>query len=183
MDNKSDITLDGTFKIINFVILFSGLIFLLIHYLHLDTFRIDIWIEAFRRATVLAWAKLLFYSGLTAITAFLLFRTPYKVILAEDGIQIYKMLAEPQTIKWEDITKFEIIKSERYRNKISLSIVSDQFSTEGWPSSRPSFQMFEHSGIRDKIHSLAERKMFREIADNSSIYPDEKPQFRKDVSS
>jgi hypothetical protein len=183
MDNKNDITLDSTSVIISFVVGFVGLLFLLIHYLHLDTFRIDTWIEAFRKATLLSWAKLLLYSSLTVIGAFLLTLIPYKVILAEEGIKLHKMFTEPQTIKWEDITRLEIIEDKRYKSKVSLLIISNQFSTEGWPSKRPSFQVTAHSGIRDKIRSLAERKIIRELADNDSISPDKRSQLGEDVNS
>ncbi len=161
MDNKSDITLDGTFAIVTVAIGFVGLLFLLIHYLHLDTFRIDVWIEVFRRATFLSWAKFLLYSGLTILTTFLLFRNPYKVILTEQGVQLHKIFTKPQTIKWEDIAKFEVIENKKDKNKIALLIMSEQFSTEVWPSQRLNFQVVEHSSIRAKMYSLTERKMIR----------------------
>jgi hypothetical protein len=166
MNNKSDIVLNNTFDRIIGIIGFVGLLFLLIHYLHLDTFSIDAWIEAFMKATLLAWLKILLYSGLTIFVAFLLFRTPYEVILTEKEIQLHKMFAGPQTVNWEDITKFEIIEDKRYKSKISLLIISDQFSTEVWPSQRPGFQVFEHSATRDKMLSLAKRKMIQELADD-----------------
>jgi hypothetical protein len=161
MDDKNCVTLDSTFQIILFAISFVGLLFLLIHYLHLDTFRIDTWIEALRKATLLSWAKLALYSSLTIVGAFLLFRNPYKVILTEQEIQLHKMLAEPQTIKWEDIMRFEIIEDKRHRSKISLLIISDQFSTEVWPNQRLSFQVVENEGVGAKLRSLSEKKMIR----------------------
>jgi hypothetical protein len=148
---------------------------------HLFTLSIDTWIESFEKENLL-WTKLLFYSGVVAVCAFLSFKVPHKVALTKDGIQLHIFFNEPKTIKWENITRFEIIENKRYKVRISLLIESAQFSTEGWPNKRPGFELV-HSGIKEKIRSLAERKMVREVTDNGSIYPNEKPKFGEDVGS
>lgn len=185
MGKENEITLDNTFEriiVIPFLILLT-IIFIPMYYLHLNISRIDTWIDSFMQAGSSVRSILLWYAGIIAVLVFEFFRIPYKIVLTENGITPYRIFVKPKIIKWEGISRFEIIQNKRERSKISLLIVSDQFSTERWFSARPKFIAPVLSGIRDKIRSLAERKMVREITDNSSIYPNEKSQFGEDVGS
>jgi hypothetical protein len=181
MNNKNNIALNNIFDRLLIVICLAILFFLLIHSMQLDTLRIDAWIESFEKRKLM-WAKLSLYSGILAVFALLSFRVPCKVILTEDGIRLHVIFSEPQTIKWEDINRFEIIRSKRYSSQISLSIISDQFSTEGWPKKRPSFS-YEIDINIDKAQALAEKKMIRKLADNGQVYPAENSQFKEDINN
>lgn len=186
MYDKKEIALNSTFDKIVFAFCFSLLIFFYIRSLHLDIYGIDAWLSSFKRATFLGWVVVLFALGIIVSAAFsivfIFFRVPYKVVLNEHEIRLYIMFAKPKTIKWENINRFEIITSKRYRSQISLLIESAQFSTEGWPKKRPGFS-FEVSVNIDKARALSEKKMVREIADNGSIYPDKKSQFGEDINN
>jgi hypothetical protein len=182
MDNKNEIALNNIFDRVLVVICLAILVLIFIQSEHLFTLRIDSWIESFERKQYL-WVKLLFYWAIIAVFGILSFRVPHKVVLTEDEVRVHMMFSEPQTIKWEDISRFEIITNKRYKSQISLLIESVHFSTEiCWPKKRPGFS-FEVSVIIDKARVLAERKMIRELADNSSIHPDKRSKFGEDINS